>query len=245
MWMLPSRLLSRLSVVRALGLVATLPALCPVSASAQETAQLQGIVAEEGSGRMIPSALVTLVASNVQTRTGSDGTFTFSDVPVGQALVRVQAPGYPTVVDEVTVRPGSVVVVLMVVSSPAAVLDEIVVTGSRRAQPSEGPARTAADLVARQVPYLQGYTAAFNSVRGRPFNPIVQPRGFGSFSADGEPVIVLDGTRMDGFGRAMDALRQIPASQIKEVQILRGPSSAHLYGSSAGVIVIRTLSGAP
>jgi outer membrane receptor protein involved in Fe transport len=242
---LHGRFLLRFSAVGAIELVTALTAPPPAPASAQETAQLLGIVAEEGTGRPVRSAVVTLVGTNIQARSGPDGSFTLSDVRVGPMIVRVQAPGYPTVVDEVSVTPGAVVVVQLLLPRPAAILDEILVTGSRRPEPSEGSARTAADLVARHVPYLQPFTSSFNSTRGRAFNPLVQLRGPTSLNSDGEPVIVLDGVRMSGLGRAMDALRQIPASQIKEIQILRGPSSAHLFGSPAGVISIRTVSGKP
>jgi hypothetical protein len=221
-------------------------ALTLAPASAQETTQLQGIIAEEGTGRPVRSALVTLVGTDAQVRSGPDGAFTFTDVRVGPVIIRVQAPGYPTVVDEVTVSPEAVVLVQMLLPRAAAVLDEILVTGMRRPDASsELGARTAADLVARHVPHLQGFTASFNSARGRAFNPPVQLRGPGSLGTDGEPVIILDGVRISGVGRAMDVLRQIPASQIKEIQILRGPSSAHAFGSPAGAISIRTVSGAP
>jgi hypothetical protein len=227
---------------RALELGTALALLLPVSASAQETAQLQGTIVEERTGSAIPAALVTLVGSNVQARTGPDGTFTFADVRVGTIILRVQAPGYPTVVDEVTFRPGAGVEVQVPVALPAAALDEIVVTGNRLRSPSEAGARTAADLVALHVPQLQGFTSAFNSSRGRAVNPRIQTRGAGSFSGSAEPVIILDGARLRG---GIDALRQIPAAQIRSIRVLKGPSAGFIYGSSEGVIYIQTESGRP
>jgi hypothetical protein len=227
-------------------LALALPTLAPPSVGAQEATLLQGVVAEDDTGRLIPSAVVTLLASGRETRTGPDGTFAFVDVPLGSVLLRAQAPGYPAVVDEATVVPGAVIFVQMFLPRTAAFLEELLVTGARQPEFAGLGARTAADLVARQIPHLQGFTAPFNSTRGRAFNPTVQLRGSSSLSSDEEPVIVLDGARVTGgMGRAMDILRQIPASQIKEIQILRGPTSAHLFGSAAGVISIQTVSGRP
>jgi hypothetical protein len=225
----------------ALGLTVTLPALTPVPASAQE-ATLQGTVVEERTGLAVPSAIVTLVGSNLQARTGPDGAFALSSVRTGAVILRVQAPGYPTVVDEVMFRPGTTVVLQVPVAVPQAALDEIVVNGSRSPSASDAGARTAADLVARQVPNLQGFTGAFNSSRGRAMSPRVQTRGTSSFSGSAEPVIVLDGARLRG---GMDALRQIPAAHIKSIKVLKGPSAAFLYGSAEGVIYIQTESGPP
>jgi len=221
--------------------------LAPTPVAAQDTSRLQGVVAEEGTGRLVPSAVVTLVGTSVQTRSGPDGAFAFTEVPMGRLLVRAQAPGYPAVVEEVTVRPDAVVFVQMLLPNTTAFLSELFVAGTREPETVGGLGdKTAADLIARHVPNVQGFTESYNSARGRAFNPSVQLRGQSSFTSAQEPVIVLDGTRITGgVGRAMDVLRQIPASQIKGIEMLRGPSAAHLYGAAGGVISIQTVSGWP
>jgi len=235
------------SVTGAVHLALAFPLLASPSLAAQATSQLQGVVAEEGTGKLVPSAVVTLVGSTVQTRSGPDGTFSFADVPMGRLLVRAQAPGYPAVVEEVTVRPDAVVFLQMLLPSTTAFLSELFVAGAREPETVGALGdKTAADLIARYVPNVQGFTESYTSARGRAFNPSVQLRGQSSFSSAQEPVIVLDGTRITGgVGRAMDVLRQIPASQIKGIEVLRGPSAAHLYGAAGGVISIQTASGRP
>ena len=65
-----------------------------------------------------------------------------------------------------------------------------------------------------------------------------------AISLGGEPDIYLDGVRMaGGFGEALSLLRQIPASDVRDIQILRGPAAAFLHGSADGVIHVRTKSG--
>jgi len=46
-----------------------------------------------------------------------------------------------------------------------------------------------------------------------------------------------------GLGRALEVLSQIPAAHVKEIRVLRGPSSAFLQGSATGVIYVETRSG--
>src|SRR5690606_25581282 len=78
----------------------------PAGARGQEPAVLRGIVAEEGSGREIPSARVVLVGAEAETRSEQDGSFAFPDAPLGRHFLRVQADGFPTVVQEVELAPG-------------------------------------------------------------------------------------------------------------------------------------------
>ena len=213
----------------------------PASAAAQQTALLQGVVAEEETGRLIPSATVTLVGAGIETRSGVDGIFAFPEAPLGRVLLRVQAPGYPAVVEEVEVTPGVVLFMPVFLPSAVSVLEELLVIGTPTdAVDKTEAARTAADLLALQIPEIRALTRH----RGRPFAPTgLVLRGRGTFLG-GEPTIMLDGARISGgIGHAMDMLRQIPAAHVKRIQLLKGPSSAFLYGSADGVIVIETQSG--
>jgi hypothetical protein len=213
-------------------------ALLPAAVAAQGTAVIQGLVADE-SGRLIPSATITVLGSGIETRSEADGVFRLPAVPLGRVLLRVRAPGYPAIVEQVDVTPDSLFVPVFL-PSEVAVLDGLVVTAPRSGPPNAAQAQTAADLLAVHVPSL------------RPGASIVQPRPAptrlglrgptSTFSGRGEPAIVLDGARLRG---GIEVLRQIPAAQIKSIRILRGPSAAFLYGSAEGVIYIQTESGPP
>jgi hypothetical protein len=212
--------------------------LVPQAVAAQETAVLQGLVAEE-TGRLIESATITLLGTGMETRSAADGVFTFRAAPLGRVLLRVQAAGYPAVVEQVDIT-GDSLFVPVFLTSAVAVLDELLVTAPRTSAPRPAQAQTAADLLAVHLPAL------------RPGAPLVQPRPAptrlglrgptGTFSGRGEPTIVLDGARLRG---GIDVLRQIPAAQIKSIRILKGPSAGFLYGSPEGVIYIQTESGPP
>ena len=123
-------------------------------AAAQETSPLRGVVAEETTGTLLESALVTLVGTETSVRTKADGTFTFAAVPVGRTLVRIQAAGYPAVVEEAVVAPGSGNVLPVFLQTQAVALEGIVVFGNRGMMLPK-TARTAADLLAQKYPELQ------------------------------------------------------------------------------------------
>ncbi len=48
---------------------------------------------------------------------------------------------------------------------------------------------------------------------------------------------------MRGLGQALEVLRQIPASDVKDIQVLRGPAAAFIQGSANGAILIETKFG--
>lgn len=214
-------------------------ALGPTAAAAQQGTLLEGVVAEAETGRLIPAATVTLVGTGMETRSGADGVFTFAEAPLGRVLIRVRAPGYPAVVEEVDVTASAEIFVPIFLPSAAAVLAELRVTATRTDALRNPQAQTAADLLSLHIPELR---PAATYVQRRSTPARLGLRGRATFTGSGEPTIVLDGARLSG---GIDALRQIPAAQIKSIRVLKGPSAAFLYGSADGVIYIQTESGSP
>jgi TonB-dependent starch-binding outer membrane protein SusC len=202
----------------------------------QETATLRGVVAKEESGDLIRSATVTLVGTELSQRTGEDGTFVFLDAPLGRTLVRVQADGFPAMVEEIDIVPGTGNVLPVFMQSAAVALEGILVFGNR-SNAVNTTAKTAADLLANKYPALKPFVAST-----RPNWPQrLLLRGRNSFNRGGEPVVVIDGVRMMGdAGFALSVLKQIPATDVKRLEILEGPSAAFLYGGADGAIIVET-----
>ncbi len=63
-----------------------------------------------------------------------------------------------------------------------------------------------------------------------------------TFEADADPLIVVDGVIISASGgQAMEALIQIPASDVESIKVLRGPAAAVRYPMAAnGVVVVTT-----
>jgi outer membrane receptor protein involved in Fe transport len=66
-----------------------------------------------------------------------------------------------------------------------------------------------------------------------------QLRGLSSLTQSGDPLVVIDGVVARGAG--LDLLRMIPATDVDEISVLRGPAAAFLYPYAAnGVISVTT-----
>ena len=202
--------------------------------AAQGHARLLGVVSDEETSAVIGSAQVTVkgtgIDAGIDTWTTADGTFEFSSVSAGLVSVRVQAPGYPVIVEDVELEPDAVHIVRVVLPTVQAILEDILVVGRTRRQ---GSAETAADLLERQIP---GFNANQGD-RGVGASPIFL-RGAASFNLSDEPTIFLDGVRMSG--GALEVLTLIPAVSVKSIRIGRGPTTTSVPLSASGVIHIST-----
>ena len=213
--------------------LAALPGLGLTPAVATAQRPLHGVVADQATMSLIDSARVTVVGTELEAVTGGDGTFSFEGVPLGSLAVRIEAPGYPVVVEQVEVVRD--VVLYMQVMMPRAdlILGELVTPAG-----AASDARTAAELVAREVLDMNPNSGNL----GLNTNP-VRLRGTGTFGLSGEPAVFLDGVRIGTFGPAMEVLSQIPARNVRNIRVLRGPASGFLRGAADGSIHIETRSG--
>ena len=131
--------------------------------------------------------------------------------------------------------PGAVRIMQVILPSVDAVLRELLVVVPATEAASHGDVRSATDLLARKV---LGVNVTEGNV-GVHQNPVLL-RGVSSIKMTSEPAIFLDGVRMRGIGQALEVLRQIPASHVKDIQVLRGPAAAFLQGSANGAVLIET-----
>ena len=68
-------------------------------------------VADDVTRQLIPSATVTLLASGLEAQSRGDGSFFFSETPLGRLSLQIEAPGYLTVVQDVDVVAGQALIV--------------------------------------------------------------------------------------------------------------------------------------
>jgi hypothetical protein len=201
--------------------------------------RLAGVVADEATWTPVAAAKITLLGTDLEALSEANGNFTLLDAPLGPATVKVEAPGYVTMVQRVDIRADAVVFVQFILPGVHALLDEILVAGTRPQPGVLVETRTAADLLAGKLPGV-----ASNSGMVGLNLQAVRLRGVNSFTIQGEPEIYLDGVRMaGGFGDALRTLQQIPATDVRDIQILRGPTAAFIAGSVDGAILVRTKGG--
>ena len=229
----------------ALGLLHVSQHTLPLAAAAQQPlpearteALLQGVVTHESTGQPVESATLWLVGTNIETQTGKDGGFAFPDTPIGMVSVRVTAPGHPSLVQEVEVSRDGIVFVRFILPSGTAVLDELLV--EVRGDRWIGNPLTAADMLASKIPSARvtsgniGLTGYAIRLRG----------STASFTQSLGPLVYIDGVKVSRLGGAFDVLSQISASDVEDIEILRGPAASFLFPNAAnGVVLVKTHSG--
>lgn len=238
---------------------------------AQQTGNISGRVVDAQSGEPISGAQVYIDGLENGVLTQLNGRYLLLNVPVGTQTVTFMRIGYRTMTAEVGVAAGETALQDFTVSQDALQLDEIIVTGTaggtqRRAIGNAvsrldaaeisavRPIRNIQDLIQGRTPGL-----AFDRTGGQVGEgSIIRIRGVSSFGLGSQPLIYIDGVRMDntmGLGptlpntgsgqRAAAALDDLNPNDIESVEIIKGPAAATLYGTeaSAGVIQIITKRG--
>jgi TonB-dependent SusC/RagA subfamily outer membrane receptor len=263
------------SVPLGAALIAVWLALAP-GLHAQQVGTISGRVTDASSGAPVPALQVHIADLGLGVLTTQDGRYTLSNVPAGTHSLQFLRIGYRSVTEPVAVAAGQNTVVNVQVSQTALALDEVIVTGTpggtqRRAIGNAVVRLNAADVAATRPitsmqDVLQGRTPGL--AIGRAGGNVgeggfIRIRGVSSLTLGTQPLIYVDGIRMDnstnlgpnlpttGAGQAAaSALNDLNPNDIESIEVIKGPAAATLYGTeaSAGVIQIitkRGQSGAP
>lgn len=252
-------------LVSALALLAFL--VMPPAMSAQQTGTIEGTVTDARTGALVGSAQVNIVGTQRGTLAGTDGRYRIANVAAGEVQVRATFIGYRTQTQTVTLQPGQTLTLDFALEQTALALDEILVTGTagrqdRRAQPAS-IASIDASMLTETAPIssvanlLQGRTSGVSITSASGTSGATQRirlRGSASIQLSNEPIVIIDGIRMDSRqnqlfgvgGQQASRLNDINPDDIESIEIVKGPAAATLYGAdaSAGVIQIRTKRGA-
>ena len=229
--------------------------------------QITGRVVDQRTGQPLAAVQVFIPETGLGALSQQNGRYLLLNVPAGTHTLNAQRIGYGGQTAEVTVAAGATVVRDFQLSEQALGLDEIIVTGTpggtqRRAIGNTVTSVSAAELT-RDVGFsdvqavLQGRTpgvrlAARNGTVGSGSN--VEVRGVGTFSLGRNPLIYVDGIRVNNDGeagprtggeRVVNVFNDFNPADIESIEIIKGPAAATLYGTeaSAGVIQIITKRG--
>lgn len=245
--------------------LAVLASLAFTSAAAAQTGTVTGQVTDAASGRPLESAQVYIEGTALGTLTNSTGRYLFVNAPAGSHTVIAELVGYRSGSETVTVTAGQTSTVDFGLSVTAIQLDQIVVTGTGVATEKKKLGNSIATV---DVSSLEDapITSFSDVLQGREAGVVTLPgggdtggsgririRGSASLSQSNEPIIYLDGVRIDrgsagGWGAAQAATRRIDdidPTSIERIEILKGAAAATLYGTEAsnGVIQIFTKRG--
>ena len=239
------------------------------SAQAQNaTAIIEGKVTDGASQRALEAVQVFISDTRLGGITNAQGTFRITGVPVpggSRAVVlRVRALGYTPASKPLTLTGGQVAKADFALSTSAIQLNQVVVTGSGQktetkrlgntvaviTPPANAPINDVSNLLTAREPGLVGVIGGGLSGQGAQ----IRIRGNSSLSQSNEPIIFIDGVRMNngasnqgngGGGGAATRLDDIDPNTIERVEVLKGAAAATLYGTEAsnGVIQIFTKVG--
>jgi TonB-dependent starch-binding outer membrane protein SusC len=258
----PTRLLLPLAFLMALLVWA------PAGVEAQETATVTGEVTEVGTQRPMVGVQVVIDGTTIGGLTNQRGVFTIPGVPAGEVTVRAHIIGYASQSETVTVGAGETVTVDFQLRQTTLALDQIVVTGAGAAMERRrlgntiatidvgdlqtAPVQNLSEILSGREPGVVGLTSGGIAGEGARF----RIRGSASLSQANEPVVYVDGVRVDnagGFGPGISAggggtpsrLDDLNPESIERIEILKGAAAATLYGTQAsnGVIQIFTKRG--
>ena len=266
------------TLLRLLALVVAVRFAGPLEAQ-QAFGTIGGQVTDAVTLRPLQAAQLSVTGTSRGSLANGVGQYLILNVPVGTQTVRVDLIGYATVEQAVSVVAGQIATLDFRLSLQALQLDRIVVTGTagRTQRRSIGnsvskfeaaditeeiPVRSLQELLQARTP---GLTILSNG-GGAGDGSQIRLRGAGSLEGRFEPVIYVDGLRIEsgnlgGAGgtargtanqcgttiHCTNALDYLNPNDIESIEVIRGPAAATLYGADAagGVIQVITKKGRP
>lgn len=239
--------------------------LAPVAIAFAQTGSVTGTITDAKTGETIIGANVYINSVQRGASTNLDGKYTISNLESGTYTLRVTFVGYRNNTIEVNVGSG-VTTQNVELQRDLIGLDEVVVSGIA-SETSKAQSQVAVATVnAEQLTEANTYSSVSELLGGKAAGVRVNAssgnagsgirfdiRSGGGLNGNDQPVIYLDGIRLDnaenvGFGvggQGTSTLADINPENIENVEILKGPAGAALYGTSGsnGVVLITTKKG--
>jgi TonB-linked SusC/RagA family outer membrane protein len=237
------------------------------SAAQAQQGSITGTVTDQATGDPLEAARVVLVGPNRIESTGRDGRYNFRGVASGSHQVRVLRLGYRPVTDSTQVAAGEAATLDFALTPSPVQLDEIVTTATgqqSRLEIGNSVATIQAAQVAEEAPITEfgnlltaraAGVQVLKSSGATGTGTKIRIRGSNSVSLSNEPLYYVDGVRIDNNpnsyaydigGQSTSRINDLNPDDIENIEIVKGPSAATLYGIQAanGVVLITTKRGA-
>ncbi|HET7460638.1 MAG TPA: TonB-dependent receptor [Longimicrobium sp.] len=251
---------------RRAALALALAALLAPRAAAAQQGEVAGTVVSVASSRPLGGAQVSVPGTDRRAVTDAGGRFRLTGLAGAEVTLRASLIGYAPATRTARVGDAEVRIAL---NEAAVALNAVVVTGTPVPTERRALGNAVGTINAAEVTQQAPITSVQSLLNGRAPGVVIQPgtgavgtgarirvRGASSFSLSNEPLVYVDGVRINStaatgpanqaFGSGtISRINDINPADIASVEVLRGPAAATLYGTEAsnGVIQIITKKG--
>jgi iron complex outermembrane receptor protein len=208
---------------------------------AQNTFDITGLISD-AKGMPIKDCAVSLINSNLDTKSKINGSFLIQRVPTGEHILLVKAPGYLSLTKALHITGNLVINVNL--EKGAQELEEVFVTAQKHDENLQQVPLSVTALTAKQVEEqrvwnikdLTGFIPNFNAANPGDNRNVSSIRGIATTSYDPAVATYIDGVNQFGLDTYISQLQDI-----ERIEVLRGPQGT-LYGRNAmgGVVNIIT-----
>jgi TonB-linked SusC/RagA family outer membrane protein len=227
-----------------------------------QQAVITGVVLAAETQEPLTGVQIVVVGTTNGAVTDAQGRFRIDGLSGEEVTLRVELIGYRTMT--VRARPGDPAIQILL-EQTAIGLEQIVVTATGEQRLVEvgssigrvradsamlvAPVTNLAELISSRAAGVFVKTGSGSSIGGSK----IRIRGSSSPSRDNEPIVYIDGVRVNTDPTSGGTNQQVPSrfndinpNEIETIDILKGPSASTMYGTEAanGVILITTKSGA-
>ena len=246
------------AVLLALGLAAS-------SRAGAQQAGVSGKVTDEANGQPLVGARVQATTQQVYGITNQQGQYTIRGMTPGLHTIRVFMLGYASQTKPLTVGPNGVGTLDWSLKAVPFQLEEIVTTATGE-QATRELGNTVGKIQVTQLVETAPTTNLMQVLSGRVAGVTVMQsngtsgtgaririRGLSSVSLSNDPLLYIDGIRVAADapagafvgGSTVSKLNDLNPEEIENIEIVKGPSAATLYGTQAanGVIRVTTKRG--
>ncbi len=237
----------------------------PIATAQSTQGTITGRVTDAANGQPVASANLIIVGTTAGTQSNGDGLYTIRGLAAGAVTVRMLRVGYAERRLPATVVAGKTVTVNFELSAIPITLSPIVTTATGEQRRIE-VGNAIAQVSAAQVTQTHAVTNVGDLLTSRAAGVLViagtqtgagvrvRVRGTSSLALSNNPIYVIDGIRVESStgsstlsvgGTTPSRVGDLNPEEIENIEIVRGPSAATLYGTDAanGVIVITTKRG--
>jgi TonB-linked SusC/RagA family outer membrane protein len=226
----------------------------------QDQGVIAGRVVEAGTGRPLAGAQVSIPGTGLGAIANDQGRFRIEGVPGGTVTLHVQLIGYKA--RNVAASAG-ITDLNIALEASAVSLERIVVTATAGGTRERALGNKIASINASEIESAPVANIS-DVLHGRVTGMVVSQgagnvgtasrivvRGRATMSLDNSPIVYVDGVRMNSQTQGswgdpqVSRLDDLDPADIADVEVIKGPSAATLYGTEAsnGVILITTRKG--